>query len=61
LTSKEALYIGDMVVDVQTARAAGVTVWIVPTGSDDPETVARAAPDRLLPNLREVAVALASP
>jgi phosphoglycolate phosphatase len=61
LTPKEALYIGDMVVDVQTARAAGVTVWIVPTGSDDPETVARAAPDRLLPSLREVAAALASP
>jgi phosphoglycolate phosphatase len=28
-----SLYVGDMPVDVSTARAAGVPVWVVPTGS----------------------------
>ncbi len=60
LAPKEVLYVGDMAVDVETARAAGVPIWIVPTGSDEPETVARAGPDRLLPNLRAVAAALTS-
>src|SRR5262245_40334312 len=32
----EALYVGDMVVDIETARQAGVRVWVVPTGSDEP-------------------------
>jgi phosphoglycolate phosphatase len=54
----EVLYVGDMSVDVQAARAAGVAVWIVPTGSDDPQTVARAAPDRLLPDLGALAAGL---
>jgi phosphoglycolate phosphatase len=61
LSPQEVLYIGDMAVDVQTARAAGVPVWIVPTGSDEPQAVARAGPDRLLSDLREVAAALAVP
>jgi phosphoglycolate phosphatase len=49
-----ALYVGDMSVDVQTARAAGVRVWAVPTGSEAPEAVARAGPDRLLHDLGEL-------
>jgi phosphoglycolate phosphatase len=47
----EALYVGDMVVDVETGRAAGVRVWVVPTGSDDRATLEAARPDRLLENL----------
>src|SRR5262245_38997967 len=31
---EQTLYVGDMAVDVQTARAAGVQVWVVPTGSE---------------------------
>jgi phosphoglycolate phosphatase len=50
----EALYVGDMVVDVETARAAGVTVWVVPTGSDEAETLKRARPDRMLKDLHEL-------
>ena len=34
VTPPEALYVGDMTVDIDTARAAGVAVWVVPTGSD---------------------------
>jgi phosphoglycolate phosphatase len=50
----EALYVGDMVVDIQTARGAGVPVWVVPTGSDTPEALRQAAPDRVLRDLREL-------
>lgn len=54
LEPASVLYIGDMVVDIETARAAGVTVWIVPTGSDMLETLTAAKPDRLLSNLAEI-------
>ena len=44
----QVLYVGDMVVDIETARAAGVQVWSIATGSDPRETLARANPDRLM-------------
>jgi phosphoglycolate phosphatase len=54
VTAADALYVGDMTVDIQTARAAGVTVWVVPTGSDELETLRRAHPDRILRDLEEL-------
>ncbi len=51
----EALYVGDMDVDVQTARAAGVAVWVVPTGSADRATLEASRPDRILGGLGELA------
>ena len=51
----EALYVGDMSVDVQTARAAGVAVWVVCTGSEERDALVRAAPDGLFTNLGEMA------
>ncbi len=51
----EALYIGDMSVDIETARAAGVAVWVVPTGSEDRATLEAARPDRILDRLADVA------
>jgi 2-phosphoglycolate phosphatase len=50
----EVLYVGDMTVDIATARAAGVRVWVVATGSDTPEALDRARPDRRLRDLREL-------
>jgi phosphoglycolate phosphatase len=50
----ETLYVGDMAVDVQTGRAAGVRVWVIATGSDTPETLDRASPERRLATLREI-------
>jgi phosphoglycolate phosphatase len=55
---QEALYVGDMDVDVQTARAAGVPVWVVPTGSADRATLEAARPDRILNGLEELPAAL---
>jgi phosphoglycolate phosphatase len=58
----EALYVGDMDIDVQVARAAGVAVWVVPTGSADRATLEAARPDRILSGLEELAaLATASP
>ena len=51
----EALYVGDMVVDIETGLGAGVTVWAVPTGCDDLRTLETAGPDRILKDLFELA------
>lgn len=50
VSSREAIYVGDMVVDVRTARAAGVPVWFVPTGTTEPG----AEPDRVLTSFAEL-------
>jgi len=54
VAAEETLYIGDMTVDIQTAREAGLSVWVVPTGSDQVETLRKAHPDRLLRDLLEL-------
>jgi phosphoglycolate phosphatase len=54
----QALYVGDMDIDVQTARAAGLSVWVVPTGSADRATLEAARPDRILDGLGELVGAL---
>lgn len=50
----EAVYVGDMVIDIETARAAGMRVWVVPTGSDEHGKLEAARPDRLLRNMAEL-------
>src|SRR2546423_601517 len=50
----ESLYVGDMVVDIETARAAGVAVWVVATGSDERAALETAGPDRVYDNLGAV-------
>jgi phosphoglycolate phosphatase len=55
LPADRVLYVGDMTVDIETARAAGIAVWVVPTGSDDRVTLANGRPDRLLETLDELA------
>jgi phosphoglycolate phosphatase len=51
----QALYVGDMTVDIDTARAAGVAVCVVPTGSDLPDHLRQARPDLMLTDLVELA------
>jgi phosphoglycolate phosphatase len=50
----DALYVGDMSVDIATARAAGVAVWVLPTGSEEEAALIAARPDRLLSDFREL-------
>ena len=59
VTPEETLYVGDMTIDIQTARAAGVRVWVVPTGSDTIEALDAAGPDRRLRDLDELREAFA--
>jgi phosphoglycolate phosphatase len=54
MTPPEVLYVGDMVVDIETARAAGVAVWVIPTGSDERSTLEAAKPDRILGSIQEL-------
>jgi phosphoglycolate phosphatase len=54
LPPAQVLYVGDMTVDIDTARAAGVRVWVVATGSDEPAALDRAGPDRRLRDLGEL-------
>jgi 2-phosphoglycolate phosphatase len=54
IPAAQVLYVGDMVVDIQTARAAGVHIWAVATGSEDRRALKDARPDRLLADLREM-------
>jgi phosphoglycolate phosphatase len=53
LPAERVLYVGDMTVDIQTARAAGVHVWAVATGSEDRRILEDARPDRVLADLPE--------
>jgi phosphoglycolate phosphatase len=62
VSAAEAVYIGDMEVDVQTARAAGVTVWLVSAdGIARPAPVEGAAPDRTLGSFAELLNLLPAP
>jgi len=58
---EEALYVGDMAVDVMAGRAAGCLVWVVSTGSDSAETLKNSNPDALFQNLWEMADELGFP
>ena len=48
VSAADAVYVGDMAIDVHTARAAGVPVWLVPGGASGLESATAAGPDRVL-------------
>ncbi|HET6574797.1 MAG TPA: HAD-IA family hydrolase [Fimbriiglobus sp.] len=50
----EAVYVGDMAVDVHAGRAAGVPVWLVLGGATGRESAADARPDRVLGSFAEM-------
>lgn len=58
VVAKDVLYVGDMTVDVQTARAAGAPVWVVCTGSDPRHAIEAAHPDKILDSLTELPAAI---
>ena len=57
----ETLYVGDMTVDVETARAAGLAVAVVPEGSSTREELEALRPDYLLSRARRRPRALRFP
>ena len=52
--SVEALLFRDMTIDIEAARAAGIPVWVIATGSDSEATLRRAVPDHLLRRFRDI-------
>jgi len=56
-----ALYIGDMGLDIETARRAGVDVWVLPTGSCSRAQLLAASPDLLLDEFADLARRLGAP
>lgn len=56
---EEVLYVGDMTIDIETCRRASIAVCVVPSGSDQRETLVAAAPDHLVERFEEVAPLLA--
>lgn len=53
-SAEETLYVGDMTLDVQTARNAGVCVALIPTGGGSLEELRSAGPDFLLSNFSDI-------
>ena len=50
-----------MAVDVHTAKAAGVTVWLVPGGATGEESAIAADPNRVLTGFVELLALLPNP
>ena len=55
-TPERALFVGDSSIDVATARAAGVPVWMLPYGYNMGEPVEACAPDRIIPDISALLV-----
>lgn len=53
-STEETLYVGDMVLDVQTARNAGVRVALIPTGGGSEEELRSAQPDFMLSSFSDL-------
>ena len=54
LSDGGAVYVGDMTIDVEVGRAAGLPVWAVPSGGSSPEELRAAGPDVLLTDLHDL-------
>lgn len=54
VSADRTLYVGDMTLDVQTARNAGVRVALIPTGGQSFEDLLQAHPDYLLHHFSEL-------
>lgn len=54
VTAAEAVYVGDMAVDVHTAKAAGIPAWLVLGGAAGAEDATAAGPDRVLASFGEL-------
>jgi phosphoglycolate phosphatase len=61
VSKDQALYVGDMEVDIDTGRRAGVETWVMPTGSHDEATLRAASALRIFPGMKEIIADVISP
>ncbi len=54
LQPHQCVYVGDMALDIEAGRKAGLPVWIIPTGSDPREKLQAAGPDRIIESLEQI-------
>jgi phosphoglycolate phosphatase len=54
VSPQDALYVGDMTIDIETGRAAGVEVWVIPSGTQSREVLAAASPARILSDFADL-------
>lgn len=54
ISAARALMVGDSDIDVRTARAAGVTCWVVPYGYNGGKPIAASGPDAVIESLEEL-------
>ena len=54
ISKDNALYVGDMEVDIETGRRADIETWVMPTGSNDEATLRAAGYGRVFPAMNEV-------
>jgi phosphoglycolate phosphatase len=54
VSTREAVYVGDMAIDVHAGKAAGLTVWLVLGGAAGHESATEAGPDKVLNNFAEL-------
>lgn len=54
VSAADAIYVGDMAIDVHAARAAGLPVWLVLGGAAGLESATAAGPDRVLSGFAEL-------
>ncbi len=55
---RQAVFVGDMVVDVETSKSAGVRVLVLPTGSQKRHTLEKAGPDGIVDRFSELPAVL---
>ncbi len=58
MEKSKVLYIGDMVIDIQTCRIAGIKIYVVPSGSSSRNQLEEAKPDRILKDFKELEILL---
>ncbi len=55
---EQTVFVGDMVVDVETSRSAGVRVLVLPTGSQKRQFLEKAGPDGIVDRFSELPAVL---
>ncbi len=58
LAPDEVVYVGDMLLDIEVGRRAGVAVYAIPTGSATRQALLEGRPDRLLHRFSELLTVL---